>query len=253
MNDKVIVITGASSGIGAALARVVAKKGAKPVLAARREKELSAVAAETNGLAVVADVTRRAEVQRILEQALARHGRVDVWVNNAGRGISRSVMELTDQDLDEMMTVNVKSALYGMQLAAAHFKARKSGHLINVSSMLGRIPFVAIRSAYSASKHFLNSLTANLRMELAGSGVQVSLVSPGVVQTDFGLKALHGGADSRALPFSQTADEVAQVIAEVIEKPRADVYTREGQRQQVAAYYSAEDLGAYEQQLMQRR
>src|SRR4051812_15557073 len=122
MNDPVIVITGASSGIGAALARLVAKKGARPVLAARRAKELQAVATETGGLAVIADVTKRQDVQRVLDAAVSKHGRVDVWVNNAGRGISRPVMELTDSDLDEMMAVNVKSALYGMQLAAAHFK-----------------------------------------------------------------------------------------------------------------------------------
>lgn len=253
MKDQVIVITGGSSGIGAALARVIGKRGGKPVLAARREMELHAVASECGGLPVVADVTRRADVQRVLDAAVQKHGRVDVWVNNAGRGISRPVMQLTDADVDEMMTVNVKSALYGMQVAVEHFRARGSGQVINVSSMLGRIPFVAIRSAYSASKHFLNCLTASLRMELAGTGIHVTLVSPGVVTTGFGLNALHGGADSRSLPFSQTPEEVAEVIAGAIEKPRADVYTRPQFREQVAAYYAAEDLGAYEQQLMQRR
>ncbi len=253
MKDKVIVITGASAGIGAALARLVHARGAVPVLAARREAELGAVANACGALAVVADVTRRADVERLLEAAVSRHGRVDVWVNNAGRGITRKVSELTDADLDEMMAVNVKSALYGMQVATAHFRARGgAGHVINVSSMLGRVPVVPARAAYSASKHFLNALTANLRMELEGTGVHVSNVSPGVVATEFGVNALHGGVDSRALPQAQTPGQVAEVICDVIERPRADVYTRPESHAQVAAYYGAEDLGAFERQLAPR-
>ena len=123
------------------------------------------------------------------------------------------VQPAADEDLDAMMLVNVKSALYGMQAVLPHFRARGRGHIINVSSMLGRIPFAAQRSAYSASKHALNSLTANLRMELRGTpAIHVSSVHPGIVATEFGLNALHGGADSRAFPGAQTALEVAEVI-----------------------------------------
>jgi NAD(P)-dependent dehydrogenase (short-subunit alcohol dehydrogenase family) len=168
-------------------------------------------------------------------------------VNNAGRGITRPVSQLTDADVDDMMLTNVKSALYGMQSVLPHFRQRGQGHIINVSSMLGRVPLAPFRSAYSASKHALNALTANLRMELQGTGIHVSSVHPGVVATDFGLKALHGGPDSRSLPYTQTADEVAEVIAGVIERPRADVYTRPGAQQMVVAYYAAEDMGSAEQ------
>ncbi|MHB8876911.1 MAG: SDR family NAD(P)-dependent oxidoreductase [Myxococcaceae bacterium] len=252
MKNKVVVITGASAGIGAVLAELVAEQGGVPVLTARRDAELRAVAKRCGqgALAIPADMTRRDEVQRVLDAALARHGRIDVWVNNVGRGITRLPTELTDDDLDEMMRVNVKSALYGMQAVLPHFKSRNEGHLVNVSSVLGRIPLALVRSAYSASKHFLSALTANFRMELRAThpGIQVSLVSPGAVATDFGLNALHGGADSRSLPFSQSAREVAQIIASVIEKPRADVYSRPDSQQQIIAYYSAEDLGAAEQQ-----
>ncbi len=257
MNGQVVVVTGASEGIGAALAELLARRGARPVLVARRPKELEAAAARCgkDALAVVADVTRRIEVEHALARALERFGRVDVWVNNVGRGITRTVSELTDEDLDEMMRVNVKSALYGMQAVLPHFKQRGAGHLVNVSSMLGRVPFVPVRAAYSGAKHFLNVLTANLRMELkhAYPGIHVSLVSPGAVATGFGLAALHGGADSRTLPNTQTAEEVAAVIAGVIEQPRADVYTRPQFHQQVAAYYAAEDLGAAEAAMTQRR
>jgi NAD(P)-dependent dehydrogenase (short-subunit alcohol dehydrogenase family) len=248
MENKVVVITGASAGIGAALSELIGGKGGRPVLAARREPELRQVAARSGAeaLPVVADVTRREDVQRVLDAALARFGQVDVWVNNAGRGITRLVSELTDEDLDEMMRVNVKSALYGMQAVLPHFQSRGSGHLINVSSMLGRVPSVPIRSAYNAAKHALNALTANLRMELRERhpGIHVSTVMPGPVATDFGLNALGGGPDSRRLPFAQTAEEVAAVIAELIQHPRADVYTRPEFHPQVLAYYASEELGA---------
>src|SRR5262245_13050686 len=195
MREKVVVVTGASSGIGAALAEIVGQRGGRPVLAARREKELAEAARRSGpeALVVVADVTRRSEVQRILDAAKARFGHVDAWVNNAGRGITRAVSELTDEDFDEMMLVNVKSALYGMQAVLPHFRERGRGHIVNVSSTLSRLPIVPRRSAYSAAKHALNSLTANLRMELSGvPEIHVSSVHPGVVATDLGLSAAHG-------------------------------------------------------------
>lgn len=252
LENKVIVITGASAGIGAALAEIVGARGARPVLVARRERELGEVCARSGpfALAVPADVTRREEVERARDAALARFGGIDVWVNNAGRGITRPVSALTDDDLDDMMRVNVKSALYGMQAVLPHFQARGAGHLVNVSSMLGRVPFAPVRSAYSAAKHALNALTASLRLELRERfpGIVVSTVTPGVVATDFGRNALHGGPDSRALPFAQPVEEVAAVIADLIERPRADVYSRPMYQQQVVAYYAAEDMAAAEAQ-----
>ncbi len=250
MRGKVVVITGASSGIGAALAERVGRRDGRPVLAARRERELREAAARSGpeALAVVADVTQRDQVQRVLDAAIFRFGQVDVWVNNAGRGITRPVSALTDEDFDAMMRVNVLSALYGMQAALPHFQRRGQGHIINVSSMLGRIPFVPARSAYSAAKHALNALTASLRLELRERWpeIHVSTVSPGVVATEFGVHALAGGPDSRALPFAQPVEEVAEVIAGLIERPRADVYTRPGLQQQVVDYFTAEDMGAAE-------
>jgi NADP-dependent 3-hydroxy acid dehydrogenase YdfG len=250
MNGKVVVITGASGGIGAALSRVIGNAGGRPVLAARREEELRAVAAESgpDALAVVADVTDRAQVERILAEALARFGQVDAWVNNAGRGITRPVSQLTDADIDEMIAINLKSALYGMQAVLPHFKQRRRGHIINVSSMLGRVPFAPQRSAYSASKHALNALTANLRMELREEfpEIHVTTVSPPVVATEFGVHALGGGMDSRVFPDAQPVEDVADIIVDVIEHPRADVYTREGAREMVVRYFAAEDMAEAE-------
>jgi NADP-dependent 3-hydroxy acid dehydrogenase YdfG len=253
MKDKVVVITGASAGIGAALARLVAEKGGRPVLLARREKELNEVAAGCgpHALALVTDVTRREEVARAVATAVARLGQIDVWVNNAGRGITRVTSELTDADLDEMITANLKSALYGMQEVLPHLRQRGRGQIINVSSMLGRVPLAPFRSAYCASKHALNALTATLRMELRASDpdIVVTSVHPGVVATEFGVRALHGGPDSRQLPGVQSAEEVAAVIVGAIERPRADVYTREGAQQMVMSYFSAPDMAAAEAQL----
>jgi NAD(P)-dependent dehydrogenase (short-subunit alcohol dehydrogenase family) len=147
-----------------------------------------------------------------------------------------------------MLAVNLKSALYGMQAVLPHFQERGRGHIINVSSMLGRIPFVPARSAYSAAKHALNALTACLRAELRDTwpAIHVSTVSPAVVSTEFGIHALGGGPDSRAFPGAQPVEEVVAVIADLIEHPRADVYTRPGLQQQVVDYFAAEDMQAVE-------
>ena len=115
---------------------------------------------------MVTDVTKRGDLERLRDRALQAFGHVDVWINNAGKGIAKNVLALTDDDVDEMMLLNLKSALYGMQIITPHFQQRNAGHLINVSSFLSRVPLATVRSAYSASKAALNSLTANLRMDL---------------------------------------------------------------------------------------
>ncbi len=241
--NKIVVITGASGGIGAALAELVVRRGASVVLVARRESVLRAVAArcDERAHAVVADVTRRAEVRRVVDESLGRYGRVDVWVNNVGQGITRPPSELTDEDIDRLMLINVKTALYGTQEVLPHFKERGTGQVVTISSMLGRIPAAAFRSAYNGSKHFLNALIANFRTEVHQThpGIHFSLISPGVVRTDFGRNALHGGPDSHQLPDSQSAEEVAEVIAGVIDSPRPDVYTRKGAHDRVVSYFDS--------------
>jgi short-subunit dehydrogenase len=228
---KVAVITGGSGGIGAALARQLGGKGWTLVLAARREAELQCVADELGGetLVVPADVTDRAQVERIRDRALERFGHVDVWVNNAGRGIDRHVLDLTDGDIDEMMTINVKSALYGMQAIVPHFRERGRGHLVNVSSFLGRVPGAAQRSAYSAAKAFLNSLTTNLRMDLRAGfpGIHVSTVMPGIVATDFARNAVGAppSAPGSGTMQPQPVDDAAARIVHLIENPVPEIYT----------------------------
>lgn len=245
---RTIVITGASAGIGAAIARRLGRDGNKLALAARREDLLRDVARESapNAIAVAADVTRREDVERLRDEALRAFGAVDVWINNAGRGISRSVLDLSDDELDEMMRVNVKSALYGMQAIVPHFIERGRGHLINISSFLGRVPLAAHRSAYNAAKAALNALTANLRADVAAMGVNVSLVMPGLVSTEFARNVI--GTPSAVPPqwtpnaamIPQTPEDVADAVAKLIEHPRAEIYTNPASPDMARTYF--EDL-----------
>jgi len=253
---KHIVITGASSGIGAALAMQLGAQGHRLALAARREAELRAVASRAGSGAIVVptDVTSRGDVERLRDRAIAELGHVDVWVNNAGRGITKPALELTDEELDQMITINVKSALYGMQAILPHFRERGAGQIVNVSSFLSRVPMASIRSAYSASKAALNSLTANLRMDLAASdpGIHVTLVMPGLVSTEFAQHAVHGTPPIRpgagGAP-SQTADEVAAVIVRAIDEPVAEVFTNPALAGISRKYF--DDVAAFERGMRQ--
>lgn len=256
MATKTIVITGASAGIGAAVARRLAADGHNLVLAARRKEPLDVVArdAETHGaaraLAVVTDVTSRADMERLSQTAIDAFGGYDVWINNAGRGITRQVLDLTDADVDEMMTVNVKSALYGMQIAARHFMKDGHGQIINVSSFLGRVPMATQRSAYNAAKHALNALTANLRVDLREKypDIHVSLVMPGMVATEFGRNCLGSPPDTPIYsgPQVQDVEDVADIIARVVDNPVAEVYTNPASPAMARKYF--EDVGAFEAQ-----
>jgi NAD(P)-dependent dehydrogenase (short-subunit alcohol dehydrogenase family) len=246
---KHIVITGASGGIGAVLAEQLGAAGHRVALAARRERELQEVAVRVgNGaIAVPTDVTKRSEVERLRDRAIEAFGHVDVWVNNAGRGITKPVLELTDEELDLIMTVNVKSALYGMQAIAPHFIARGRGQIVNVSSVLSRVPFATFRSAYNAAKAALNALTANARVDLAREhpGIQVTLVMPGLVRTDFQRNALGGSPPIPAVTESQSVEDAAAAIVQAIEHPVAEAYTNPGHASAIVQRYF-QDVGAFE-------
>ena len=257
MKNKVVLVTGGSSGIGRAAGRLFAERGAKVVLAARREEKLAEVARGIGerALAVVTDVTRRTDNERLRDAAIDRFGGIDVWICNAGRGITRPVSELTDDDIDEMVTVNVKSVVYGYQAVLPHFRERRRGQVIALSSGLSRFPWAPHRSAYSACKAAVNMLMANLRVELAQQGlgdVHATTVLPGIVATDFGLNARHGGVDNKKLPGAQPVGEVAEIIASVIDAPRAEAYTRPQMLELAARYYATEDMGAIEATFLRR-
>ena len=251
MTQRTIVITGASAGIGAALARHLGVGGHRLVLAARTKGKLEGIArdAGSDARTVVTDVTSRAEVERLRDEAIRAFGHVDVWVNNAGQGIDKRVLDLTDDDFDEMMAVNVKSALYGMQAIIPHFIDRGTGHLINISSFLGRVPLATNRSAYNAAKAALNALTANVRVDLRSThpGIHVSLVMPSVVSTDFpkNARGSTGPVASSSPMKPQTPEEVAAIIAETIERPVAEIFTNPAAPALAKRYL--DDVAAFEE------
>ncbi|HEY2825772.1 MAG TPA: SDR family NAD(P)-dependent oxidoreductase [Gemmatimonadales bacterium] len=252
MTSPVTVITGASEGIGEALSVRLATQGHRVVLAARRTPELERVAKACGGNAMVVttDVTKRGDVERLRDAALKRYGQVDVWVNNAGRGINQKVLELTDDGLDAMLAVNLKSALYGMQAITPHFIERKRGHLINVSSFLARVPMATFRSGYNAAKAALNALSANLRMDLARDypDIHVSVVMPGIVFTGFQKNALGGtphlGPGGTTGTKPQSVDEVADAILGVMASPKAEIYTNPASAAIAQRYFA--DVQAFE-------
>ncbi|HXT14110.1 MAG TPA: SDR family oxidoreductase [Gemmatimonadaceae bacterium] len=254
--SKTIVITGASAGIGAGLARRLAADGHRLALAARRREPLEVVArdAEQSGaaraVAIETDVTKRSDVERLRDRAIAEFGGFDVWINNAGRGITRQVIDLTDDDVDEMIAVNVKSALYGMQTAVRHFIARGAGQVINVSSFLGRVPMATHRSAYNAAKAALNALTANLRMDLQKQypNIHITTIMPGMVGTEFGRNALGSLPETPiyAGPQVQSVEQVADIIASAIEHPVPEVYTNPASAGMAQKYFA--DVAAFEAQ-----
>jgi NAD(P)-dependent dehydrogenase (short-subunit alcohol dehydrogenase family) len=229
-SGQIVVITGASGGLGAAAAEELARRGASLVLAARRAGPLGEVAARCGdeALAVVADVTKRSDVQRVFDEAVAKFGRVDIWINNAGRGQIRPVLEITDEDVDTMIRDNLKSVLYGMQVVAPHLQARGKGAIVNVSSVVARMQVPRPVAAYAAAKAAMSSLSEALRSELAGShpDVRVVVVYPGAIATDFGQNALGQRGDSRKNPSAQTAEDAAHVVCDAALRARGDVYTQ---------------------------
>jgi short-subunit dehydrogenase len=251
--SRVIVITGASEGIGALLAKRRATKGDSIVLAARRANQLQQVADECSGraLPVITDVTKRTEIERLRDTALERFERIDVWINNAGRGIGIRVMDFNEEDFDEMLAVNLKSAWYAMKAIIPYFQTRGEGHLINISSVLARVPLATPRSAYSAAKAALNALTANLRMDLRAEypNIHVSLVSPGPVATQFHNNALGGTPTGRGMEM-QSVEEAVQAIEQVIDKPVPEIYTNPSAANLVQRYY--QDIPAFEEELFAR-
>ncbi|NWA28619.1 SDR family oxidoreductase [Pseudomonas gingeri] len=186
IDGKVVVITGASSGLGEATARLLAQHGAKVVLGARRLDRLQALARELglNEDAVVAtDVTSREEVQNLIDRAVKLHGRVDVMLNNAGL-MPNSLLERLDVDAwDKMIDVNIKGVLYGIAAVLPVMKSQQSGHIINVSSVAGHKVGPG-STVYAATKHAVRAISEGLRQEVKPYNIRSTIVSPGAVATE---------------------------------------------------------------------
>jgi len=188
IEGRVVAITGASSGIGLATAKLLAAKGARVVLGARREAELEAITSEivaNGGQAVfkATDVRRRADLEALVARAIDSFGRLDVIVNNAGIGPISRFDALRVDDWDAMIDVNLNGTLYGIAAALPVFGRQKSGHVVNVVSTAG-IQIVPTMGVYAATKNAVRTVTEALRQE-AGPHLRVTEISPGMIATNF--------------------------------------------------------------------
>ncbi|HUI02248.1 MAG TPA: SDR family oxidoreductase [Acidimicrobiales bacterium] len=203
------VVTGASSGIGAATARLLAAQGSKVVLAARRAERIGALAAEFPGaLAVPTDVTDPAQVRRLVEQALERHGRVDVVVNDAGQGLHVPVADLDPEDLRAVFDLNVVGPLNVLQAVLPSMRAQGAGAVVNVSSATS-LRVIPGLGGYAATKAALNLLSATARLELAGAGIALSVVYPRLTATEFHEHLRAGHIVRGAVPLTPDPPELA--------------------------------------------
>jgi short-subunit dehydrogenase len=232
LSGKVAVITGASMGIGEALARLFVEEGASVVMTSRDQARVEAARARIGHpertLALTCDVRNREEIDRVLSLTLHNFERVDIWVNNAGHGMNDSV-ELMDRDAyRRMFDTNLFGAIDGMQAAIPAMKRQGSGVIINISSVAGHIP-LPFAAAYSATKFALNAIGKAARVELQGTGVRVMTVCPGYIATNFG-KNKTQGRDARSLDSDDrqggaSAELVAQDTLNGYLKGKREVYT----------------------------
>ena len=225
--NKVVVITGASSGLGEATALHLAKQGATLVLSARRKDRLDQLVDTivTNGgqaIAVKADVTVQTEVQALIDTAMNTYGRIDVLVNNAGL-MSIAPMSLTKTDeWDRMIDINIKGVLYGIAAALPVFQKQKSGHFINISSVAGIKVFSPGGTVYSGTKFAVKAISEGLRHEVGGD-IRTTTICPGAIDSELKFGSSDEQSAETVKEFYKMAipsDSVARAIAYAIEQPK---------------------------------
>ena len=225
IKGKVVVITGASSGLGEATARRLAPLGARLVLGARRLDRLQALAKDlslTEGSVIQTDVTQREQVKRLIDGSVKTHGRIDVLINNAGL-MPQSLFEQGKVDeWERMIDVNIKGVLYGIAAALPYMKEQKSGHIINVSSVAGHKVGPG-SGVYAATKHAVRALSEGLRQEVKPYNIRTTVISPGAVATELPntitdpavAQRVRGLYEQVAIP----ADSFARVVVFAMSQP----------------------------------
>jgi hypothetical protein len=233
--EKVVIITGASSGIGEATARAVAAEGAQVVLAARRLGRLERIAADIAGaggsaIAVACDVTERAAVRKLIDTAVERFGRIDVLINNAGVMPLAPLAQCRLDEWDQMIDINIKGMLYGIGFVLPIMLSQKSGHIVNVSSVAGRRLFPN-GAVYCGTKHAVHAISEGLRGELAeqgmtdGNRIRVTVIAPGVVETELqetiNDDRTRAGMAAYAMMIGEplSSDDVARSIVFALQSP----------------------------------
>lgn len=226
IEGKVVVVTGASSGIGEETARFLASRGAKLFLGARRTDRLEAVVKDIEraggqAAARAVDVTKRRDVEAMIEGALGKFGRIDVLVNNAGLMALAPIARTLVDEWERMVDVNIKGVLHGIAAALPVFMRQKSGHFINISSVAGHKVMMG-GAVYSGTKFAVRAISEGLRQEVGGT-IRTTVISPGAVHSELPL----GSSDPDTAAFIKEyyrqqaipADAVARAIAFAIEQP----------------------------------
>jgi short-subunit dehydrogenase len=242
LHDRIAIVTGASSGIGVATATALAQQQVHVVLAARRSERIEPLAAQlalvhgVRTLAVATDVSRRADIDALVAHTLETFGRIDILINNAGVGLQGDVADLPEAELRYLFDVNLFGAVNAMQAVIPAMRRQRSGTVVNVTSILGKVALpslgmVGSSAGYTASKFALEAFSAAARMELAGDGIRVITVAPGVTDSEFNASyllsqsgvarpAVRAGSLMGVVP----AEKVAQRIVKAIARGERDVY-----------------------------
>lgn len=227
IKEKVVVITGASSGLGEATARLLSAKGASVVLGARREQRLQSLADEVttkggNATAIVTDVTKREQVRKLVDTGVQTYGRIDVIINNAGWMPQSLLEQLKIDEWDRMIDVNIKGVLYGIAAALPHMQKQKAGHIINVSSVAGHKVGPG-SSVYAATKHAVRALSEGPRQEVKPYNIRTTVVSPGAVATELPNTITDAAVGARIKNFyadtAIPADSFARCVAFAMSQP----------------------------------
>ncbi len=226
IKDSVIIITGASSGIGLATARVLAREGARVVLAARSEKKLAEIEKEIpNSFAMPADMEKPADIAALVQKTRDAFGRIDVLINNAGQGLRAPLEHVNLDDYQRIMNLNVFAIVRAMQAVIPIMREQGGGMILNISSRVSKNYFPGL-SAYASTKYALNAISLTARQELAKDNIVVSVFHPKITATDFDMNARgekhrsrpHRGAAAAGTAMDvDTAEEVAEEVARQIE------------------------------------
>jgi len=229
LSGKIVVVTGASMGIGEAIARIFANEGASIVLlsrdAERAEAARGRVGHSERTLGLACDVRNREEIDRVVGLTLHHFQRIDVWINNAGHGILDSVAKVDMAACRETFETNFFGAVEAMQAVIPVMKQQGSGTIINVSSVAGHIP-IPFHAVYSATKFAMNAIGKGARIELRSSGINVMTVCPGYVRTDFGANAVKGKEAKQVRPTAVrgiAAERVARALLRGYLKQKREV------------------------------
>ena len=222
LNNIIVLITGASSGIGEACARLFAREGCALILAARRQERVDRLAAELHAahdirtLSIALDVRSRNAVEAAIADLPDEWAAIDILVNNAGlsRGLSK-LYEAQVEDWEEMIDTNVKGLLYVSRAVVPGMVERKHGHVINISSIAAHQTYPG-GNVYCASKAAVRAITEGLKMDLLGTGVRVCAISPGLVETEFSVVRFHGDEQRAAKTYENMKPLTGEDIAEVV-------------------------------------